>query len=59
VHGLKLAALNNVYVLKLKRGKSNESDFFLAFVITGYGYNSLSMLSASVRVFTVGSGAMS
>jgi hypothetical protein len=45
----KLAALKNLVFLKLERGKSNEFDF-LPYMATRYGYNGLSVVSASVGV---------
>jgi hypothetical protein len=49
----KLAALKNVHVLKFEQGKSNEFAF-LVYMISGYGYIGLCMVSASVHVSCTG-----
>jgi hypothetical protein len=57
VNGPKLAALKNIHVLKLEQGKSNEFAS-LAYVIIGYGYIGLCVVSASVHVISTGNDAI-
>lgn len=56
VNGPKLAVLKNVHVVKLEEGESYEFAFFWAYMITGYGYIGLYVVSVSVHVISTGDG---